>query len=113
RNRGGIVDHLPNPSPGWVNASGQGRRHLFPTRLSRSAVGWDHGTDPGTQGGGPLRSGGGDAIGGDHHVDSNDRCSTMVIRRFDVPPTLPATISMGLIAIGLLFPVDQPFYQPI
>jgi hypothetical protein len=37
----------------------------------------------------------------------------MVIRRFDVPRTLPATISMGLIAIGLLFPVDQPFYQPI
>jgi hypothetical protein len=27
-----------------------------------------------------------------------------VIRRFDVPRTLPATISMGLIAIGLLFP---------
>ena len=27
-----------------------------------------------------------------------------VIRRFDVPRTLPATISMGLIAIGLRFP---------
>src|SRR6266404_4169419 len=29
-----------------------------------------------------------------------------VIRRFDVPRTLPATISMGLIAIGLLFPAE-------
>jgi hypothetical protein len=29
-----------------------------------------------------------------------------VIRRLDVPRTLPATISMGLIAIGLLFPAE-------
>ena len=29
-----------------------------------------------------------------------------VIRRFDVPRTLAATISMGLIAIGLLFPAE-------
>ena len=29
-----------------------------------------------------------------------------VIRRFEVPRTLPATISMGLIAIGLLFPAE-------
>jgi endonuclease/exonuclease/phosphatase (EEP) superfamily protein YafD len=29
-----------------------------------------------------------------------------VIRRFDVPRTLPATVSMGLIAIGLLFPAE-------
>jgi hypothetical protein len=29
-----------------------------------------------------------------------------VIRWFDVPRTLPATISMGLIAIGLLFPAE-------
>src|SRR5258707_15520864 len=29
-----------------------------------------------------------------------------VIRRFDVRRTLPATISMGLIAIGLLFPAE-------
>jgi hypothetical protein len=29
-----------------------------------------------------------------------------VIQRFDVPRTLPATISMGLIAIGLLFPAE-------
>lgn len=29
-----------------------------------------------------------------------------VIRRFDVPRTLPATTSMGLIAIGLLFPAE-------
>lgn len=29
-----------------------------------------------------------------------------VIRRFDVPRTLPGTISMGLIAIGLLFPAE-------
>jgi hypothetical protein len=27
-----------------------------------------------------------------------------IIRRLDVPRTLPATVSMGLIAIGLLFP---------
>jgi hypothetical protein len=29
-----------------------------------------------------------------------------VTRRFDVPRTLPATISVGLIAIGLLFPAE-------
>jgi endonuclease/exonuclease/phosphatase (EEP) superfamily protein YafD len=29
-----------------------------------------------------------------------------VIRRFHVPRTLPAMISMGLIAIGLLFPAE-------
>jgi endonuclease/exonuclease/phosphatase (EEP) superfamily protein YafD len=29
-----------------------------------------------------------------------------VIRRFAVPRTLSATISMGLIAIGLLFPAE-------
>ena len=29
-----------------------------------------------------------------------------VIRRFDVPRTLLATIAMGLIAIGLLFPAE-------
>jgi hypothetical protein len=29
-----------------------------------------------------------------------------VIRRFDVPRMLPATISMGLIAIGMLLPVE-------
>jgi hypothetical protein len=29
-----------------------------------------------------------------------------IIRRLDVPRTLPATVSMGLIAIGLLFPAE-------
>src|SRR6266478_4102322 len=29
-----------------------------------------------------------------------------VIRRFDVPLTLPATLPMGLIAIGLLLPAE-------
>src|ERR1700746_566386 len=37
----------------------------------------DLGTDPGTLGGAPFRSHGGNAIRGGHHADSNDRCSTM------------------------------------
>jgi hypothetical protein len=32
--------------------------------------------------------------------------SRWIIRRFHMPRTLPATLSMGLIAIGLLFPAE-------
>jgi hypothetical protein len=64
----------------------------------------DLGTDSGTLGGAPFRAGGGDIIGGGRHADSD--AARWVIRRFDVPRTLPATISMGLIAIGLLFPAE-------
>jgi len=66
----------------------------------------DLGTDPGTLGGTPLRSHRRMLFEAVIMLIAMIVAARWVIRRFDVPRTLPATISMGLIAIGLLFPAE-------
>jgi hypothetical protein len=80
-------------------ALGKGQRHRDKARLCD----WmGFGTNPRTLGCATLWSHDGSAVGGTDNADRDDHFGTLVIRRFDVSRALGMTISMGLVAVGIL-----------